>query len=402
LGDLAANAPSSWQWGRPDDQPHLLVMLYAREGKLEEWKQTVVRILSGSGLTVLRCLSTAVVDGYEPFCLKDGLRPPGLDWNQKREVCDSNQLAYGNIVALGEFLLGYANEYGQYTASPTVDAASDRQSALLPATDQPSKRDLGRNGTYLVLRDLRQDVHGFWQFLEMQSGSDPAIMESLAEAMVGRKRDGAPLVPISDRPIAGIEGKHGDVQRNQFTFDSDQEGVDCPLGAHIRRANPRNSDLPGGPSGFVGRLLRMLGFCRDGYRWDTIASARFHRIVRRGRKYGQKLTPEQVVQQRQPDGEERGLYFICINANIERQFEFIQSAWIMNTKFNGLSDESDPLLGNREPIAGSSAVDTFSLPKRVTLRHRMTGIPQFVTVRGGAYFFLPSIRALRYLASLSG
>src|SRR5262249_53940520 len=154
LGDLAANAPSSWQWGGPGDQPHLLVMLYAREGKLEGWKQTVVRNLSESGLTVQRCLSTAVVDGYEPFGFKDGLSQPELDWNQKREVGDSNQLAYGNIVALGEFLLGYANEYGQYTASPTVDAASDRQSALLPATDQPSKRDLGRNGTYLVLRDL--------------------------------------------------------------------------------------------------------------------------------------------------------------------------------------------------------------------------------------------------------
>ena len=99
-------------------------------------------------------------------------------------------------------------------------------------------------------------------------------------------------------------------------------------------------------------------------------------------------------------GEERGLNFIALAANISRQFEFMQNAWIMGTKFNGLTEESDPLLGNREPMAGCPITNTFSVPQQHGVRRRITGMPQFVTVRGGAYFFLPSIRALRYLASL--
>ncbi len=171
------------------------------------------------------------------------------------------------------------------------------------------------------------------------------------------------------------------------------------MGAHIRRANPRNADLPDGTRGLILRLLRTLGFCRDSIRTDAIASVRFHHLLRRGRKYGSNLTPEQAIKREQPDGEERGLYFICLNANIGRQFEFVQNAWIMGTKFNGLTEESDPLLGNRTSIGGGSVANTFSLPQPDGVRRRLTGMPQFVTVRGGAYFFLPSIRAMRYLAT---
>src|SRR6185295_16851218 len=99
------------------------------------------------------------------------------------------------------------------------------------------------------------------------------------------------------------------------------------------------------------------------------------------------------------DGE-RGLYFVALNANLARQFEFVQNAWIMGTQVGGLVDERDPLVGSRESIPGSPTPDTFSLPQAAGLRRRITGLPQFVTVRGGAYFFLPGVRALRYLAGL--
>ena len=128
-----------------------------------------------------------------------------------------------------------------------------------------------------------------------------------------------------------------------------------------------------------------------------MASVRFHRILRRGREYGDALEPAAALDAGSPQ-EERGLYFICLNANIARQFEFVQNAWIVGTKFNGLTGESDPLLGNRQPIAGCPATDTFSIPQENGVPPRVTGLPQFVTVRGGAYFFLPGIRALRYLA----
>ena len=101
---------------------------------------------------------------------------------------------------------------------------------------------------------------------------------------------------------------------------------------------------------------------------------------------------------RRPSDPERGLFFICLNANIARQFEFLQSAWMSSTKFSGSSGESDPLLGHREPIAGCPATDAFLIQSDGGARRRIARVPQFVDVRGGAYFFLPGLRALRYLA----
>ena len=95
------------------------------------------------------------------------------------------------------------------------------------------------------------------------------------------------------------------------------------------------------------------------------------------------------------DKQERGLMFMCINANIERQFEFVQQTWINNPSFNGLYDERDPIFGN----SGSQATGSMTIPRQ-PVRRRLTGLGGFVTVRGGAYFFLPSIKALHYLATL--
>ena len=170
----------------------------------------------------------------------------------------------------------------------------------------------------------------------------------------------------------------------------------CPFGAHIRRANPRNADMPGGPGGAISRLIRTIGFDRHGARDDLVAPVRFHRLLRRGRPYGPPLAPEEA--RAANDGSERGIRFLCLNANIARQFEFVQNAWMASAKFDGLIEESDPLLGNREAMPGSPS-DSFTYSRDGAVRRRLCGLPQFVTVRGGAYFFLPGIRALRYLAS---
>jgi deferrochelatase/peroxidase EfeB len=129
-----------------------------------------------------------------------------------------------------------------------------------------------------------------------------------------------------------------------------------------------------------------------------IASTRFHRILRRGREYGPKLTPEEALQPGPPDDPARGLLFACLNANIARQFEFVQNAWLMSTKFNGLTEESDPLLGNRAAVGDCPFTGGFSIQRAGRLPRRLTGMPQFTAVRGGAYFFLPSLRVLRYFA----
>ena len=394
LGDIGANAPQSWKWGGPGNIPHMVVMIYAQPGRLADWIETIQGAEWDGAFEVLVRLDTSDLQGKEPFGFNDGISQPTLDWRRDRAP-EENELAYGNLLSLGEFLLGYPNEYGKYTQRPLIPGDTSGSSVLPFAEDRPDQRDFGRNGAFLVLRQLQQDVRGFWRFLDGQTGSDPATRQILAESMVGRRMDGTPLLPASAHSIAGIDAKTA--AQNQFTFDSDSDGIRCPFGAHIRRANPRNADLPAS-SGLLSRMLHMLGFGNARYRDDVIASTRFHRMIRRGREYGPRLTPEQAVADG-PDTGEHGIHFICIVGNILRQFEFVQNSWVMATKFDALTEESDPLLGNRAPISGCPYTDTFSQPQQAGARTRVMDVPQFVTARGGAYFFLPSISALRFLAA---
>lgn len=397
LGDVASNAPDYWYWGGPSSEPHLLVMFFAEPGRFDSFLEGLMGDAWRDAFTVLHRLETEIPDKdkREPFGFADGLSQPKIDWTLTRDP-PRTQYDYSNEVALGEFLLGYRNEYGKFTDRPVLDADAVNADLLLPAVDAPEKRDLGRNGTYLVIRQLEQDVRGFWQFVYHQAGGDPAEAEKLAAAMVGRNRDGTPLVPIQEKPIPGIDPN--DAPHNRFTFDQDRAGVLCPFGAHVRRANPRNADFSVRPANLLKKILAVLGLGRADFRDDLISSVRFHRILRRGRAYGPELTPEEALTAAPPNEPDRGLVFVCLNANIARQFEFVQSAWMASTKFSGLTDESDPLLGNRQPIPECPVTSNFTLQRDGSLRRRVTGLPQFVTVRGGAYFFLPSLRALRYLA----
>ena len=301
-----------------------------------------------------------------------------------------------------------------------VDPADDPDGILPLAEDVAGKRDFGRNGTYLVMRDLGQDVPRFWQFIDAQAGGDATKRRELARAMVGRMPyhlpvipewknivpdddptqvmpPGSPIAMLSNGSIAGIGPKMKDIWLNQFTYHKDRTGTACPHGAHIRRANPRNADFPEGTGRFLGRLLRIFGFGREDPRDDLVASTRFHRILRRGREYGPQLAPGEATDRNAPAAQ-RGLRFICLNANISRQFEFIQNSWLASPKFDGLN-EDDPMVGSRAPLWAGGRTDTFSIPQDSGLCRRVTGLQQFVTVHGGAYFFMPGLSALRYIAS---
>ena len=401
LGDVGSNAPWKWDWGGTptgDDLPHLVVMFFAEpnDGGVEALMGRTMGAEWVDAFTTIRRLGTENLDGVEPFGFTDGISQPEIDWNEQRDA-SAPALDYSNVVALGEFLLGYPNEYQKYTDRPWLDPSKATE-MLSSAEDSPQKKDLGRNGTYLVMRQLRQDVRAFWQFVMNESGADPAAAERLAAAFVGRKRDGTPLVSAQSKAIPGTGTDADSIRLNQFTFDGDASGAACPFGAHIRRANPRNADYPGHPTGLA-KLLAAFGLGRDAFREDLMSSVRFHRLLRRGREYGPGITPEQAVQSAPPNDPERGLHFICLNANISRQFEFLQNAWIANTKFSGMTGESDPLLGHREAIPGCPVTSDFNLQTAGGVRRRVSGVPQFVTVRGGAYFFLPSIRALKYFAA---
>ena len=385
LGDEGPSDPQYWAWGSGDRVPHCAVLLYAVPGFLEAQRLTI-EAQCAAGFDLVQRLGTSDMGGKEPFGFTDGISQPQLDWELEQPASDRTQLEYTNLSCLGEFLLGYPNEYGLYTPRPLVDPSRDTGGLLPRAADAPDRLDLGRNGSYLVVRQLRQDVAGFWRALERYAGGDAAERDRLAAAMVGRTRAGQPIVGPSSATL------------NDFTYGADPEGIRCPLGAHIRRSNPRNADLPAGSPGILSLLVRTLGFDAAARGRDLVSSTRYHRLLRRGREYGTPVSVEQALAGAAIESEV-GLHFMCLNANIQRQFEFVQNAWIVSNRFNGLHDESDPLLGNRRPGPGATPSDGFSMPQGEGPARRLSALPQFVTVTGGAYFFLPGIRALRFLAS---
>ncbi|MET0382164.1 MAG: hypothetical protein ABW032_01955 [Burkholderiaceae bacterium] len=399
LGDVGVNDPSQWRWGGPasDQVPHVLALAYALPGRLAGFADAL-QAQWDDAFELMHWLPTADMGGVEPFGFADGISQPDIDWSRSIPARDEDRLVYGNLSCLGEFLLGYPNEYGRYTSRPLLDPTA-AAAALPRAEDAPGRADLGRNGSYLVLRSLRQDVAGFWRHLDAQANGDEAQRKRLAEAMVGRRMDGQPLVPPAADPIAGVGADDASRRMNGFTFDDDPAGLGCPVGAHIRRSNPRNADLPPGARGLLSRAARILGFAgAPSLHADAVASARFHRVLRRGREYGERISMAAALSE-QPPAAESGLHFVCLCADLERQFEFVQGAWIAGTKFAGLPHESDPLLGNRHAAPGEPDTARFSIPRAGCPTRVLEGLPPFVSVIGGAYFFLPGVRALRYLAT---
>jgi deferrochelatase/peroxidase EfeB len=404
LGDTGTNAPGNWRWGGDEAHiPHVLVMLYALPGRLHDYMAEVRDAAFDAAFTVDTALVSTSAGPNEPFGFADGISQPTIDWEAAFPAAATEHDAYTNRIAAGEILLGYPNEYGLHTERPLLPPGEAAASGLPRAPESPDRADLGQNGTYLVFRQLEQDVRGFWRFVNEQAHGNAAARDRLAAAMTGRKLDGSPLVAPSRRAIPGSDP--GDAQ-NHFTYADDPLGHGCPIGSHVRRSNPRTGDFPVGVTGPVTRFLRTLGFGRRHAGDDLVASSRFHRLLRRGRIYGPALLPQDALVPIEADAlagstpePERGLHFVCLCANIARQFEFVQSAWTASPKFAGLTDESDPLLGNREPLLDGARTDRFSMPRAGRPTLRVDALPQFVTVRGGGYFFLPGIRALRFIAS---
>jgi deferrochelatase/peroxidase EfeB len=426
LGDVGANAPANWHWGMGDREPHVLVMLFASTpSRVEAFASEHCSEASRHGFSILEILRTSDMGDVEPFGFRDGISQPTFDWDHVRTPGTKEDRFYTNLIGLGEVLLGYRNEYGYPAESPAL-RPDEKGATLLPMRSPvPELYDLGRNGSYLVYRQLAQDVRGFWKWVTKEAQRTNVAPEAFAEAAVGRRLDGRPLGDLEvGRPLPGVNPDKLDL--NGFLFDVDPDGLSCPIGAHIRRANPRTGDVPPGEDGPFDHFLVMLGLTvrrerrptsstlpwpRNTTVWpflrsqdDAIASARFHRILRRGREYGRKLDKAAAIDPSTPDPE-AGLHFLCLNSNIARQFEFVQGAWIANAKFAGLSGEQDPLLGNREAFPDASVTaapqltNGFTRPNAEPHCRLARDIPQFVYVRGGAYFFLPGLAALKWVAA---
>ena len=344
------------------------MLLYAENaGDLERLTNTICP--SGApGLIEIFCQNSVRHDAFEPFGFRDGISQPlvhGLNATTEDKT---------KLVKAGEFILGYENEYGEIPSLPRTSAALDPDRILPADSTDSAYRELGRNGSYLVIRKLAQDVEGFRNFIADQSkganGSvDPHASELFAARLVGRWRSGAPLVmfPGRDEPAAGADK----LLNNDFSYlPADPKGYACPLGSHIRRANPRDS---------------IAGFGAE----ESAKISNRHRIIRRGRIYRE---PEPALEGDATAPPDQGLFFVAINADIRRQFEFLQQAWLNNGTFNGLYQDRDPLLSNS---GGDNVFTIQSCP----VGQRIRGLPKFVTVRGGGYFFLPGMKALKFLAA---
>jgi Dyp-type peroxidase family len=366
FGDLGPSAPEQWSWGGPaTPSPDLLLLVFALDAAtLDRYCDELARGYAGVS-EVLQLDAVIDLDGREQFGFADGISQPTIEGLSRRTDIPPN------TIRVGEFILGYVNEYGLYTDRPLLPAAQDAPGVLPRDVQGSGRADLGRNGTYLVFRQLAQDVRGFWRYLDTLAKGDTDRRIWLAAHMVGRWPGGAPLTlsPDRDDPLLA--------SANDFTYQfADALGMGCPIGAHVRRSHPRDSLDP------------APGTAR------SVQLDKRHRLLRRGREYGPPVPADALLADPPPDDAQRGLYFISLGANIGRQFEFVQHSWVNNPKFDDLYDEPDPVAGYHPPGASN-----FSIPQD-PFRLRLQNLPQFVTTRGGAYFFLPGLRALQFIASL--
>jgi Dyp-type peroxidase family len=341
LGDTGINHPDNWVGGLASPDLHAIAILFARDAAERE------RCLSEHQKLLARCpgvelLSSLDLEATPPFDYAHdhfGYRDR-LSQPVIEGSGDVPTPGSGAPLKAGEFILGYPDEDG-------------------PQQLLPQPEILSRNGSFLAYRRLQEHVGTFRNFLA-QHGKTAEEQELVAAKLMGRWRSGAPLVlaPEKDDPALGA-----DMQRNNdFNYKAmDPHGYAMPLGSHCRRMNPR----------------------------DTAHNMNRRRMIRRGATYGPPL-PEGAPE----DGVERGIAAFVICASLIRQFEFAQNVWINDKNFHELGNERDPIIGTQDGTL------EFKIPKR-PIRKRITGLPAFTTVRGGAYFFLPGLKALRYLSTLS-
>jgi Dyp-type peroxidase family len=387
LGDTEESDPAQWELGGTGTPPiHAVLFIYAESA-------TALAAASRAQRTLIEDAQGGVVelpgsmqsghrpdDNREPFGFHDGIAQPAIAGIP------------GDGVPTGEFILGYRNHFQIMPPTPVVPAALDRD-GILSALENPYHadrplRDLGRNGSYVVYRKLEQDVASFWQFMKREAARSAGTANAddmiwLASRCVGRWPSGAPLAltPDVDDPTSG--------DRDDFVYGGDTEGLACPFGSHIRRTNPRDVIKPYAAA-------------------QSLSMSEAHRLLRRARAFGPALFDASILSdaakpegrrrlmELADDGKVRGIHFFCVNASIKTQFEFVQQTWCNNPRFAGLNDNKDPIIGDNARTDQTSS--HMTIPRR-PLRVRTAALPRFVKVRAGAYLFMPSLTALRFLAA---
>jgi Dyp-type peroxidase family len=344
LGDQGINDPKNWEQPFGSSEVHIGLSAFSDS---EEKRRHVVAIAREqyerlSGIRVLHTQDFGAQPGdLNPLGYKDGIDQPAIEGSGVDPLPGQ-----GRPIKAGEFILGYSGEAGAPLPMPQPDV-------------------LGRNGTYVGLRKYQSRVGAFNRFLRA-NGSTEEERELLAAKLVGRWRSGAPLTlaPDVDDPSLGKDPQ----RNNDFNYANDGHGRQVPFGSHIRRMNPRDTELA------------------------RLTDVNLHRIIRRGTTYGAPYDPNALSDA--DDDVPRGAYFLFISAKAMATIEFLQQEWINDGNFIGAGDERDPIIGLQENGA------TFTIPKQ-PVRRRVHGIETFNVLRGGEYFFMPSLSALRWIGNLA-
>lgn len=350
LSDIGRSAPEQWEHGLGTTTArgiHTAICVYGDTPVDVDARFAAVLSTTATGVSVIYAKDARVLPGnLEHFGFRDDISNPTIEGEPPRRN-DGGGLISSNgaeqPVALGEFIFGYPGQGGLTYAHP------------------PAPFD--RNGTYVVFRKLYQDVAAFRAYVVSSAVHLRLDSEWLAARMVGRWRDGTPLVLSPSAPDPAISGDPTRI--NRFGYASDASGLGCPIGAHIRRANPRDA-LTGGLGAVEG-----------------------HRILRRGISYGDPL-PDGAPE----DGADRGLLFVSCGVSLREQFEFVQRIWLNDSGFTGTLDpaQKDPLVGSNGG-QGTMTIPMSGFPRR------LQSLPDFVTLRFGIYLYAPSIQALHHLSS---
>jgi Dyp-type peroxidase family len=321
----------------------------------------------------------------EHFGYTDGISDPVFDgqYPQREELKRapgsgaSDGEGRWRPLATGEFLLGWPDE------------AQEVPGAAMPL-------DFSRNGTFFAYRKLHQDIAAFRDWIDQTAGELQRIWqlasfeearETLLAKIAGRWSDGVPLAaaptfqawkafneefpPRADRRVRDDGGRAAKLV--DFLYREDPEGLKCPVTAHIRRTNTRDQlDPRASAKEAKGRMGSALNNRR--------------RILRRGLPYGHADDPNG----------EHGIIMLAVCASLQRQFEFVQQQWVNYGLDANSGNDTDPLIGNH---GVDSKFVIAADPGSGNPPFFATRLRQFVQTRGGDYFFVPSMTALRMIGT---
>jgi deferrochelatase/peroxidase EfeB len=361
VGDTGASAPENWvaSFGKGSD--HVLVTLHA--------------ISPDAMKSYSDRLTTIFAEGN---AFREIWRTDGMAWIEMQDgkPTFTSKVPFGYTDGISMTTIrGGPEKYHpdhQQPCEPWLFVLQDEAESYFV----PEPRELGLNGSFAVFKMIKTDVVGFENFL--QSNKDKIDPELLAAKICGRWRNGVPLAlsPETDSPAGGIAvEKLNDYEYVNADGSGDPKGLRCPVGAHMRRINPRGQPVTG--QGQPG------------------GSNNTHRLIRRGMPYGPNYDPKQPY-----DGIERGLLGYFINSSIENQYEFVLGHWVNDSEFAGavrLNPKSkDPMIGTQDPTESIFVIPQANGAPPI----KVTGFSTFVTTKAAAYCFLPSITAIKFMSKL--